>query len=223
MNRLVVDIETIGIPFESLEEKHQKYLLKFCGNEEEKKEVKESLGLYPLTGEIVAVGMLNPDTKKGQVLYQSGADMQDDFEEEDIEYKSMNEKEILENFWKAVRSFDQIITFNGRSFDVPYIMIRSAVHKVKPSRNFMGNRYDFSSHCDLLDQLTFYGATRRYNLDFYAKRLGIKSSKENENGIDGSQVGEFYKNKKYKEIAQYCAADLETTRELFNIWESYLK
>ena len=33
------------------------------------------------------------------------------------------------------------------------------------------------SRCDLLDQLTFYGASRRFSLDFYCRAFGIPSPK----------------------------------------------
>ena len=127
----------------------------------------------------------------------------------------------MEKFWGAVKTYKQIITFNGRTFDVPFLMVRSAINKVRTSRNFMGYRYKSEDHCDLLEQLTFYGATRRFSLDFYAKTFGIRSSKED--GITGSMVGELYREKKYLEVARYCARDLQTTKELHDYWDKYLK
>jgi len=220
MSRIIVDIETVGANFEELDDKRQEYLLKYAEKEEDIQKTKEMLGLYPLTGEIVAIGMLNPDTGKGVMLYQDGEKKSSDFEEAGIIYEAGTEKEILEKFWEFVKGYEQIITFNGRGFDVPYLMMRSAVHRVKPSRNFMGYRFDSKAHCDLLDQLTFYGATRKYNLDFYAKSFGLKSSKDE--GIDGSMVGDLYKKEKYLDIARYCARDLSTTGELFDVWNKYL-
>ena len=85
----------------------------------------------------------------------------------------------------------------------------------------MGYRYDYKEHCDLLEQMTFYGAVRKYNLDFYAKSYGIKSSKDG--GIDGSMVGDFYKKGKYLDIARYCVRDLVTTKELYDIWDKYVR
>jgi hypothetical protein len=84
----------------------------------------------------------------------------------------------------------------------------------------MGYRYDAGVHCDLMEQLNFYGATRKYTLDFYAKSFGIKSSKDE--GIDGSMVGDLYKEGKYLEVARYCVRDLVTTKEIFERWEKYL-
>ena len=129
--------------------------------------------------------------------------------------------EILEKFWDIVKTYDQVITFNGRGFDAPYLMLRSAVHKIRATKNMMGYRYDYKEHCDLMEQLTFYGATRKFSLDFYAKFFGIKSSKAD--GIDGSMVGDFYKKGKYMDIARYCFRDLVATKELYDYWDKYLR
>lgn len=221
MSKVIVDIETIGVDFNSFDQKTQEYLLKFSENEEDEKRIKKNLALYPLTGEIVTIGMLNPETNKGVILFQDKKSKTEKFEESGIIYEAGTEKEILEKFWEMVKTYNQVVTFNGRGFDAPYLALRSAVHKIRPTKNLMGYRYDSKEHCDLMEQLTFYGAVRKYTLDFYAKAFGIKSSKEE--GVDGSMVDEMYKNGKYLDIARYCARDLFTTKELFEIWEKYLK
>ncbi|MFZ2193829.1 MAG: ribonuclease H-like domain-containing protein [Candidatus Moraniibacteriota bacterium] len=221
MSKVVIDIETVGFDFESFEKKTQEYLLKYTQTAEEEEDVKKRLGFYPLTGEIVAIGMLNPDTMKGMMLFQNNGGEKTIFEEGNIHYQSGTEKEILEKFWSIVEKYDQIVTFNGRAFDLPFLILRSAKNGVRPTRNLLGYRYESQKHCDLLDQLTFYGAIRKFNLDFYAKFFGIKSSKDE--GIDGSMVGELYQTGKYLEIARYCARDLIATKELYNYWEKYLR
>ena len=187
MSKVIVDIETVGFDFDSFSEKDQEYLLKYAESDEEVADIKKRTGLYPLTGEIVTIGMLNPETKKGVVFFQDKEKKIEKFEEAGIIFDSGEEKELLQKFWEYIKNFDTVVTFNGRGFDVPYLMIRSAIYEVQTSKNLMGYRYDNRVHCDLLDQLTFYGAVRRYSLDFYAKSFGIKSSKEE--GVDGSMVG----------------------------------
>jgi predicted PolB exonuclease-like 3'-5' exonuclease len=221
MSKVVVDIETIGFDFEAFEKETQAYLLKYAKDDEERAEVKMRLALSPLTGEIVTIGMLNPDTKKGMILFQNKGEEKVEFEENGVKYESGTEKAILEKFWELVQNYDQVITFNGRSFDGPYLTLRSAKHEIHPAKNLFGYRYDYRSHCDLLEQLTFYGATRRYTLDFYAKFFGIKSSKDE--GVSGGMVGELYQAGRYLEIARYCAHDLATTAELYAHWDKYLK
>ena len=221
MSKIVVDIETVGFSFDDYDQKSQDYLLKYAQTETEKENVKEGLALYPMTGEVIVIGMHNPETKKGYVLFQDHKSGTAKFEEKGIKYEAGSEKEILKKFWDLIKTYDQVITFNGRSFDMPFLMLRSAINEVRVTKNLMGYRFDYKQHCDLLEQLTFYGATRRFNLDFYSKAFGIKSPKEK--GIDGSLVGEFYKKKKYIEIARYCARDVIATGQLYNYWDQYLK
>ena len=216
-----MDIETIGKDFADYDQKVQEYLLKYAQTDEEKEAVRQSLSLHALTGEVVTIGMLNPDTGKGVVLFQNKDEKIENFEENGISYETGSESEILEKFWNIIKTYHQIISFNGRNFDIPFLMMRSAINKVRTTRNFLGYRYNPREHCDLMEQLTFYGATRKFTLDFYAKSFGIKSSKDE--GIDGSMIGELYKEKRYLDVARYCHRDLLTTKELHEYWDKYLK
>ncbi|MBM4162529.1 MAG: 3'-5' exonuclease [Ignavibacteria bacterium] len=221
MSHVVIDIETLAFPLESFDEAQQKYLLKFAETEEERFETIQKLSLYPTTAQIIAVGMLNPDTNRGKVLFQSDEKIDSFSENESIHYVTGNEKEILTQFWEDILKFDQFITFNGRGFDCPFLMLRSAILEIKPTRNLMPYRYDSAVHCDLLEQLTFYGAFRKFNLDFYCKSFGMESPKSH--GITGLDLGGLFQQKRFREIADYCWGDLKATAELFRRWEKYLK
>jgi hypothetical protein len=85
----------------------------------------------------------------------------------------------------------------------------------------MPYRYDPTIHCDLLDQLTYYGATRKFSLDFYCKSFGIESPKSH--GITGLNLGRLFNEKRFREIADYCLGDVRATAELFRRWEENLK
>jgi len=221
MKRIIFDIETVGKDFETLDPATQEYLLRYASSEDEKEEVKDRLSFYPLTAEIVTIGLLEPDTLKGLVFFQAGGDILLPFEENGIRYETGTEKEIIEKFWNVIKGYDKFITFNGRSFDCPFIMIRSAVHRIKPTKDLMPNRYN-DIHTDLLDQLTFYGASRKkFSLDMWCRTFGIKSPKEN--GITGYEVKELFKSGRYIDIAKYCAGDLRATRELLFYWEKYIR
>jgi DNA polymerase elongation subunit (family B) len=221
MARVVIDIETLGYPLDSFDNVRQEYLLKFAESDEEREEAVQKLSLYPTTAQIIAIGMLNPDTNRGKVVFQSDEPGETFSEDGQIHFISCPEKEILANFWSDVPKYDQFITFNGRGFDCPFLLVRSAILQVKPSRNLMPYRYDASVHCDLLDQLTFYGATRKFSLDFYCKAFGIESPKAH--GITGLDLGRLFGEKKFQEIANYCLGDVKATAELFRRWEQHLK
>jgi DNA polymerase elongation subunit (family B) len=220
MNRVVFDIETLAYPFEDFDLEQREYLVKFAKSEEERAEAIQKLALFPMTAQIIAIGMLNPESNQGKVYYQDQQQESWFSEDKMVEFVPSSEKEMLEGFWKTISHYAQFITFNGRSFDGPFIMLRSALLGVKPTRTLLPYRYDANVHCDLLEQLTFYGAFRKFNLDFYCKSFGIKSPKDE--GITGLILGDLHKAGKFKEIAEYCLGDVRATAELYRKWQEYL-
>lgn len=224
---LVFDIETVGTEFETLSETQQEFLLRFAEQETEsaKKETmientKRCLSLYPFTAKIVCLAMMNTDTSKTLVLFDKNTQESWESEEENVIYQSATEEEIVSKFWKYSSKAEKIISFNGRGFDLPFIMMRSAMLKIKPAKNFLKNRYDSVSHVDLLEQFTFHGLTKKFNLDFYCHAFGVDSPKEH--GITGMDVKELYKAGRIKEIAVYCGRDVNATYHLYRIWEEFL-
>jgi hypothetical protein len=221
LSRIIFDIETAGRDFESLEKPVQEYLLKWSSTEDERQEVRDSLSFYPLTGEIITIGMYDPDLQKGTVFFQNNSDPQLPFEDEGITYETGTEDEIIKRFWGIIKTCKQFITFNGRGFDCPFIMVRSAAHKIMPVRDLMPNRYG-DTHIDLFDQLTFFGASRRkFSLDMWCRTFDIQSPKEG--GITGFDVKDLYRSGRYTDIARYCAGDIKATAELLAVWENYIK
>lgn len=235
MPKLVFDIETIGEDFDSMDSVTKEALTKWIKREANTKEeyqamlteVKDGLGFSPLTGEIVVIGVLDIEQDKGVIYFQApGKDLKE-FEEGNFKYKPMSEKEMLKKFWEGVGSYNEFISFNGRSFDVPFIIARSGVNKVPISKDLMCNRYLSGSNCqanhiDLLDQLCYYGAVRRKgSLHLWCRALGIKSPKEN--GVNGENVTALFKEKKFVEIAKYNKDDLIATRELYEKWRKYMR
>ena len=220
MNRVVFDIETLGLPIESFDEQQREYLLKFAKTEEERVEALQKLNLMPFTAQIIAIGMMNPDSNQGKVFYQAPKENPWFSQDGNIEFVPCQEAEMLEGFWMTVVHYSQFITFNGRSFDCPFLMLRSAMLGIRPTRNLLPYRYSANEHCDLMEQLTFYGAFRKFNLDFYCKSFNIKSPKSG--GITGLALGELHRGEKFREIAEYCLGDVKATAELFHRWQSFL-
>ena len=221
--RLVFDIETIGVEFDSLDDKAKELLLVFAETEEEKNQIKEGLGFSPLTGQVVAIGILNPDTGKGAVYYQLPDSKAKEDKGGDVHYiPCPTEKELLKSFWDAAAHYNQFVSFAGHSFDCPYLMVRSAIAGVKPTKNLMHNRYYDQPHIDLLDRLTNFGAMRgKRSLHLWCQAFGISSPKAN--GVMGYDVAKLFKEKKYLDIAKYCYDDVKATKELLDYWEKYFK
>ena len=156
-------------------------------------------------------------------MYFSAPDTKTQASEEDsIKYEAMGEKAMLEQFWKVAAVCTEFVSFNGRSFDAPFLAIRSMVHGAKPTKDLLSNRYlslqRGCAHIDLMDQLTFYGAARfRKSLHLFCRALGIESPKAS--GTTGDDVATLYKEKKYLDIARYNAGDLRATTALYKRWQ----
>jgi DNA polymerase elongation subunit (family B) len=235
MARLVFDIETSALPLGAFDEAQQEYLLRDAdklpdeaSRETRRAEIQHLFSLWPLTARVICIAMLNADSLRGQVLFTA-----DDFEEEAAEgapvefVPCMDETELLSAFWDVAKRYDSVVTFNGRGFDVPFIYLRSAVLNVPIARkDWLGYRYAVEPHCDLAEQLTFYGvsgrdgAARRFNLDFYCKAFGIESPKSH--GVTGMDVTRMMEEGRQKEIAEYCLRDVRATAELYRIWRDRL-
>jgi 3'-5' exonuclease len=251
MTALIFDIETIGEKFDTLDETSQGMLTRWLETETAGDEVaynrgleniKNGMGFSPLTGSIVAIGVLDSEKDTGAVYYREGSATDFDHNEKDgvvgnnvkktddsiehgIKYRSMSEKEILEQFWEVAERYTEFVTFNGRGFDVPFMLIRSMVHGITPSRDLMEGRYLYqqkhAKHFDLADQLSFYGAARKGSLHLFCRALGIESPKAE--GVDGDDVGKLYETGKYLDIAKYNARDLFATRSLFKRWNDTIR
>lgn len=235
MSKLVFDIETIGHDFDSFDETTKEVLTnwieKSSTTEEEYEvkleELKNGLGFSPLTGEIVAIGVLDYEKDQGVVYYQAPNQANEDFEEKGIRFKQVTEKDMLRSFWKGATEYDEFITFNGRAFDVPFIIARSAKFGIKPTKDLMSYRYSSqqkkdSVHTDLYDQLSYYGAVRKAgNLHMWCRHFGIDSPKAE--GVKGDNVTEMFSQGKCLDIAKYNVRDIKATSKLYEKWEKLIK
>lgn len=229
MKRLAIDIETVGIPWEEHDPYVREYLIKGM-NEAEAEEEKRRGALSPFTGRIVAIGVVNVDTGRSCALYEvPGQTEITTTREGERTLISGSERGILQKFWEFLQGDDRFISFNGRQFDGPFLMIRSAIHGLRPTRDVVGKRYSFHPNCDLREVLNFQGTVNprqmRFNLDLACKTFGIESSKSE--GMDGRSVETLYRAGRYEDIALYCLDDVRATAELYLkladticIWES---
>jgi len=101
MQKLVFDIETIGEDFNKLDKTTQSVLTRWIKKESKNEkeyecaleDLKDGLGFSPLTGEIVAIGLLDSDEDRGAIYYQDPDNTNNnELEEEGIKYKAYTEK-----------------------------------------------------------------------------------------------------------------------------------
>jgi DNA polymerase III epsilon subunit-like protein len=217
MKKLVIDIETVGIPWEDHDPYVREYLMKGL-TEEGAEEARRSGGLSPFRGKVVAIGVIRLDDGRSCTLYEVPGQTEMVTEKSGGRtYISGSEKQILEKFWEFFDSDSRFISFNGRQFDGPFLMIRSAIHGVVPKRDLVGYRYGFHPNCDLREALNFFGTTNsrqfKFNLDLACKTFGVPTSKGE--GVDGRSVETWYRAGRHREIAEYCLEDVRATAELY--------
>jgi len=147
--------------------------------------------------------------------------------DEGIHFKRMgvigegkDERDALEDFAAFfTRHAPQLVSYNGRSFDLPVIMLRAMRHGVSLRPYFAARdyRYRYSSegHLDLADFMAEHGAARMISLHGAARLIGLPGKV----GVDGSQVEGMYNSGRLDAIRNYCLADVAQTAFLFLRWQ----
>ncbi|QDV28885.1 putative 3'-5' exonuclease related to the exonuclease domain of PolB [Planctopirus ephydatiae] len=130
---------------------------------------------------------------------------------------------IAQLFWQGWQhyGYPTLVSFNGRSYDMPVLELAALRYGFSiPAwfslelRSFEQprNRYNSSSHFDLCDFFSNFGATRLSGgLNLLANVLG----KPGKSGIDGSMVQDFHHQGRDEEINDYCRCDVLDTYFVF--------
>ncbi|MGX2972677.1 3'-5' exonuclease [Helicobacter sp. T3_23-1059] len=138
-----------------------------------------------------------------------------------------DEKQILSDFLGFINSKEpKLVSFNGRGFDLPTIMLRSMRYnlsafgyyeeqnesKTKSKWENYRARYSEKWHTDLFESLGHFGSVRALNLDNVCKMLGIVGKYE----VSGGDVYSLYYGKKdIEKIDFYCQSDVLNTYWLY--------
>jgi predicted PolB exonuclease-like 3'-5' exonuclease len=108
-----------------------------------------------------------------------------------------------------------LVTFNGRGFDLPVIVARCLRHGVTLRHYYRARdvRYRFSpeGHLDLMDFIADFGAAKSAKLDIVAKLSGMPGKV----GVDGKDVGPLVHAGRIKEVRDYCLCDVAQTAGVF--------
>jgi DNA polymerase elongation subunit (family B) len=212
---IAFDIEVAGYRWEEVDEITRGYLLQRAGDERDREALPERTAFYPGLGKVIAIGMWNLEKERGLVLLEGESCERREWDR--VPHSDVfrgSERELLERFWEVVdRKHPRLVSYNGRAYDGPILMIRSAQLGVKPSTNLVPNRYLIDGHCDLMEVLSFMGTWReRYSLDFWCRRFDVESPK---GSIDGSQIARAYREGRIEEIGEYCLRDVRATASLY--------
>jgi 3'-5' exonuclease len=220
---VVFDIETVSFPWLELDPMQRERLTRYAEDHEDFLRRKAGGSFSPYTGKIVVIAMLNPETGNGVVWYEAPERSEAKSADGHFDFIGCGEKEMLAEFWEKLAKYGRCVTFNGRTFDGPFLSVRSAIHGLAPSKNLLGYRYSMETHVDLLEVLTFQGAVSRDQtptLHSACVAFGIPSPKSAE--MHGYAVGDAYREGRLGEIADYCRRDVEATAALYRRLESTL-
>lgn len=161
-----------------------------------KRDFIERAALDPLTGRVVAIGMLDLETDKFSII---GHD---------------DEAETLNEFWAATRGdmgrMNPLIGFNIFNFDLPFLFRRSWKHRITVPFGLRRGRYWGDQLVDLRDAWQLGDRQARGSLDTIARHLGVGAK----NG-EGKAFAELWQNDRPKAEA-YLRNDIELTAKVAN-------
>ena len=139
---------------------------------------------------------------------------------------SSSEAELLEGFFGLIdKRAPQLVSFNGRGFDVPVLKYRAMTRNISCPRWFNEGdkwtnydaRYSQEYHVDLLEVLSDYGASARCSMDEVAAAFDIPGKLE----TSGGEVREMFEAGEIEAIRNYCETDVCSTLLIFLRWQLF--
>lgn len=140
----------------------------------------------------------------------------------DPRFYDQPENELLQEFWRAISKarVQCWVGHNLAAFDLRFLYQRSLVNRVEPSLNIPVSSPPWKG--EVFDTMTAWaGYGGRVSLDKVCRALNIPSPKD---GIDGSKVYDAILEGRIEDVAAYCRADVEATRQVYRRlnWEKTL-
>ncbi len=133
---------------------------------------------------------------------------------------SCDERTLLEGFFGLIEQrAPQLVTYNGRGFDVPVLKYRAMAHRLACPRWFSEGdkwnnydaRYSETYHLDLMEALSDFGASARCSMDEIAAAFNIPGKLD----TAGDDVRALFEAGEIDAIRNYCETDVLTTLLIF--------
>ena len=154
----------------------------------------ERAALDPLTGRVIAIGMLDLETDNFSII------------------SNVDEAQLLREFWQTTRGemgrINPLIGFNICNFDLPFLFRRSWKHRIAVPFGIRRGRYWGDQVVDLRDAWQLGDRQARGSLDSIAKHLGFGGK----NG-DGKEFAELWRRDRDRAVA-YLRNDVDLTARI---------
>jgi len=195
MTFIIVDIETA--PGKVCVEEEFKKIRDFTKDPEERRnltmaDVNAERALDPFLGKVIAIGFHD-----GERFYYKNSE---------------DEKHLLNWFWEHVAKLkpSKLVTFNGKTFDLPFLYLRSLKYQLKV------HTWDkWTGHIDMMRILAGNEGrgTKWHSLKEYANFFSMPA----EDTVEGANILYWYLNKGWDKIEHHCRSNVEHTLKLFRI------
>lgn len=184
-----------------------------------KKEMDTSavMGMSPFFGKVVSIAIGDGDAEPGSdgdqvtVLAVPPEGFEPPAEGVPDYVRLMSEEQLLRAFWALAAKAECVVSYNGRGFDVPFVVTRSLIHGIPARVDLVSGKWSLRPHLDLFELVSQRGRGPS-KLDVVCWSLGIESPKE---VMDGSMVAPAYARGEILKIAEYNAHDVRATTAVY--------
>lgn len=144
--------------------------------------------------------------------------------------KKERERSLIQAFLDYInKKQPKLVSYNGRGFDIPMLLLRAMQYRLSASAYFEENNPQFNKnkwenyrqrycerfHLDLLEALGNYGAVRNLKLDVLANLVGFPGKYN----TSGDMVLDMYYAGNLEQIDTYCQSDVLNTYGLYLNYE----
>lgn len=213
---LVFDIETVpGVEPTELPASVHKAL----GRAAERNEGDEgkTMSLSPYFGKVVSLAFCDAEDESASATVLVVPPPGRERDEFPSWIRPMTEPELLRSFWHLADAAELVVSFNGRGFDVPFLVTRSLIAGIPARVDLLSSPFSLRPHLDIHRLLGHgHGAP---SLDVTCWALGLQSPKGQ---MDGSMVAPTYARRDIEAIATYNAADVHATAAVYRHLRQHL-
>lgn len=136
--------------------------------------------------------------------------------------ETLAERGIIQSVERDVEHAIEVLSYNGRAFDIPFLMARAAVTaEPVPTLVQMAAQLRIGTgvHTDLLQEISGYGAAPSYKLTDICAAFSIPAKTE----THGSDVASLVQADNFTAISNYCETDVIATWLVAEHWRSVLR